>query len=269
MKEALNKYTQAKSQVEARRQEVTCLEVTLAGQNQVFAATEQEVKAAIKQEIDARFASLTEADRVLSQNDPVKAYQLLFPEQVVSPGKYKAFAVLLDSSGSMNGINTPGNKGLFATVSEGAQEAFNFCTGEGAVINFSMETLFSGWERFVFDGQRNKCVVKYLNDYLQIFQGGATELNTEVLKKLVDLARRPFYSLMITDGEFSNYDAKNGVVMKALKQLNENGNELEVIYLNHPENSYLKELQRSAKVHFVKPAQVKAKILELAKAKLE
>ncbi|MBI5064933.1 VWA domain-containing protein [Candidatus Woesearchaeota archaeon] len=264
MKEALNKYTQAKVEVDSRRQEVAGLEATLAGQNQSFAATEQELKAAIQQEIDARFASLTEADKALLQNDPVKAYQLLFPDQVVSPGKYRGFAVLLDSSGSMEDF------GAFKEASQGAQEAFNFCTGDGAVINFSLETLFSGWT-YLLDAYgkngyrtRNVCAMSFLSDYLRTFQRGGTQLSNKELMQLINQAKEPFYALMVTDGQIENFNK----IQDTLKSLKEKGNELEIIYLGS-DAKCLKDLTALAKVQSVKPNQVKAKILECARAKLE
>ncbi len=259
MNEMLDQFNQAKEQVEATKKEVKGLEAVLVEQTSALKTTEQEVVAAIKQEIDSRYATLTLANQAITQNDPVKAYQLLFPGR--NQRIYNAFAVIIDSSGSMADHN------VFDGAYEGAEEVLKSCTGQGAVINFSLNSLFSGWHRLTdLKGNRDKSVEKQLSDKLKKFQGEGTRLSEKVLKELLKQAKSPFYSILITDGVIENFVA----VQKDLMKLNENGNALEMIRIGELDPGFARAMEKLGNVYNVKSnyQDVRAKIIELAKAKL-
>lgn len=111
-------------------------------------------------------------------------------------------AFVLDSSGSMD-FNPYGGAGEYDLVLRAVFGVFQWLKTKGlllmlryAVINFSFETLYSGW---LFWHEKNE-----LYRFLFTYQGGETRLDLKTLSRLAAESRGPFTAIMITDGEIEN-----------------------------------------------------------------
>ncbi len=154
-------------------------------------------------------------------------------------------AVFLDTSGSMT------EEGRYDCARQGIREAFAVGMGDGVrrqygAVSFSQNTLFSGWVP--------KTHVAKLDQTLDKFQGGPTELEMRVLGSVVDQAQGPFGSIIVTDGIFSS----EMPALRYLQKMHREGtSRIGVIYMN-PSDGSRPQIQPEFDVYVAAPKEVPA-----------
>ncbi len=273
LKEIMDKYAEAKTQSTAMTAElgqvkakVTELETKLADQAKTLVTPEQQLKEEMQKELQRRSEDLTKAETSLGQGNYIESYSLLHPGEPL-PGKInpknKNLAFLIDSSGSTR-------DNVFPLMAEGVTEAFDICSGEVAVINFSDGTLYSGWH----PSRKNTKQGEAFNfkPYLKFLGGISGELDkSSVLELLIDYKtthQEPFTAVMTIDPVLENYEE----VESSLRFFKKIGSELIVICLTKEGESVPPELKRMedcATVYVVDRNQAKEKILEVVNDRVE
>lgn len=160
-------------------------------------------------------------------------------------------AFIIDSSGSMDWEPYSG-KGKFDLLLRAIYSALRWIEEEGvgcylnyAVVNFSDQTLFSGWHSWYR--------LDRVKEVLFTYQGGLTQLDGKTVHRLIREAPRQFAALMVTDGELEPTNAAE--VVAEVSHLFQMGHQLSLVQIGGKGRKLSSQISRlGADVHRIKRA---------------
>tara|TARA_Y100000310_G_scaffold89923_1_gene87093 strand:+ start:53854 stop:54432 length:579 start_codon:yes stop_codon:yes gene_type:complete len=165
------------------------------------------------------------------------------PQQEVLKEPFLDLLLILDSSGSLTSH-------LYDLVSEGAKDALQVGNDDMlrkyAVINFSTETLSSGWT----------CSKKVsLQLLINNFQGAGSALDSRVLQELSHENER-YATILVTDGMLYNPQSGVNPALNELKNSSQKGNRVGIIYIGVNLPLDYKDMGNYADIYVVNPSAI-------------